>query len=136
MASASWDLQKSVYAALSANPPLMTLLGTDRLYDAVPQNAAFPYIVIDQIQIRDWSTGTEKGFEHTVLLHIWSRYEGHREAYEIGDALRAALDGAELSLEDHHLVNLTHQYSDLKRDEDGTTLHGIVRFRAITELLI
>jgi hypothetical protein len=133
MPSAGWDLQKSVYATLAANPPLVALLGSDRLYDAVPQNAAFPYVVIDQMQIRDWSTGTEKGFEHAVLLHIWSRYEGRREVYDIGDALREALDGAELGLEGHRLVNFTHQYSDIKRDEDGTTLHGIVRFRAVTE---
>lgn len=135
MVSAAWDLQKSVYATLAANVPLSNLLGTERLYDAAPQNATFPYVVIDQMQVRDWSTGSERGFEHTLLLHIWSRYEGRREIYEIGDALRAALDGTELSLENHRLVNLTHQYSDLKRDEDGKTLHGIVRFRATTEQL-
>jgi hypothetical protein len=135
MASAGWDLQKSVYATLQSNPSLITLLGDARIYDAVPQSAVFPYVVIDQMQIRDWSTGTEKGSEHVVLLHVWSHYEGKREVCEIGDVLRDALDDAELSLEDHRLVNLNHQYSDLKRDEDGKIYHGIVRFRAVTEPL-
>ncbi|HKJ60662.1 MAG TPA: DUF3168 domain-containing protein [Hyphomicrobiales bacterium] len=49
------------------------------------------------------------------------------------DAIRAALDDAELTLDGNRLINLTHQYSDLKRDEDGETWHGVMRFRAVTE---
>ncbi len=133
MTSAAWGLQKSVYATLSADAPLTTLLGADRIHDSVPQGAAFPYIVIDQTQVRDWSTGTEPGAEHILLLHVWSRYDGKREVCEIADAARAALDGAELVLDGHRLIAFDHQYSDLRRDEDGKTLHGIVRFRAVTE---
>ena len=133
MASAGWDLQKAVYAALAADATLTTLLGSAAIHDAVPQNAAFPYVVIDQTQIRDWSTGTEPGAEHMLMLHVWSRHAGKREAYEIADAIRAALGGAMLSLEEHRLVNLRHQYSELKRDEDGETQHGVLRFRAVTE---
>jgi hypothetical protein len=133
MASAGWDLQKAVYAALAADATLTTLLGGAAIHDAVPQNATFPYVVIDQTQIRDWSTGTEPGAEHMLMLHVWSRHAGKREAHEIADAIRAALGGAMLSLEEHRLVNLRHQYSELKRDEDGETQHGVLRFRAVTE---
>jgi hypothetical protein len=133
MISAGWDLQKSVYAALAENAPLAAVLGAERIYDAPPQAAAFPFVVIDQMQIRDWSTATEDGAEHVLMLHVWSRNEGKSEIYEIADATRAALDGAALSLDDHRLINLAHQYSDLRRDEDGKTYHGIVRFRAVTE---
>ena len=135
MTSAGWDLQSTAYAALAADVPLAMLLGGERLYDHVPQNAAFPYVVIDQMQVRDWSTGTERGSEHVLMLHVWSRYEGKREAYEIADAVREVLDGAELGLSGHRLINLTHQFSDLKRDPDGETYHGVVRFRAVTEPL-
>jgi hypothetical protein len=135
MASAGWDLQKAVYAALSSDATLITLLGGGGIHDAPPQDAAFPYVVIDQMQIRDWSTGTEPGAEHMLTLHVWSDYAGKRDAYEIADAVRAALDGALLSLEEHRLINLRHQYSELKRDADGETQHGVLRFRAVTEPL-
>jgi hypothetical protein len=135
MSSPGWDLQQAVYAALAASETLNLLLGGERIYDATPQAAAFPFLVIDQTQIRDWSTGTEQGAEHVLLLHIWSRNESKQEAYEIADTVRDALDGAALSPDQHHLVNLTHQYSDLKRDEDGKTYHGVIRFRAVTEPL-
>ena len=135
MTSPGWDLQTAAYAALVADSALLALLGGEGLYDHVPQNAAFPYVVIDQMQVRDWSTGTERGSEHVLMLHVWSRYEGKHEAYEIADAVREVLDDAELSLGDHRLINLTHQYSDLKRDPDGETYHGVMRFRAVTEPL-
>ena len=51
MTSAGWDLQTTAYAALAADGPLVALLGGERLYDHVPQNAAFPYVVIDQMQV-------------------------------------------------------------------------------------
>lgn len=133
MASAGWDLQKAVWAALSGDAALAALLGEGAVHDAVPQDAAFPYVVIDQMRVSDWSTGTEAGAEHTLTLHVWSRYAGKAEAYEIADAVRAVLDGALLTLETHCLINLRHQYSELKRDEDGETHHAVLRFRAVTE---
>ncbi|MGB0087082.1 MAG: DUF3168 domain-containing protein [Rhodomicrobiaceae bacterium] len=135
MANPGWDLQKAAYAALIANAPLTSLLGGERVYDDVPQDAAFPYVAIDQMRLNEWSTGTERGSEHILMLHIWSRYDGKREAYEIADAIRSVLDDAELTLDDNRLINVTHQFSDLKRDTDGETYHGVMRFRAVTEPL-
>lgn len=135
MTSPGWDLQKSAYAALVADSVLDAMLGSAAIYDHVPQNASFPYVVIDQMQLRDWSTGTERGSEHILMLHVWSRYDGKREVYDIADAIRGILDDAQLTLDDHRLINLTHQYSDLKRDADGETYHGVLRFRAVTEPL-
>jgi hypothetical protein len=33
----------------------------------------------------------------------------------------------------HSLINLRHQHSEVRRDPDGETLHGLARFRAVTE---
>lgn len=135
MSNPGWDLQKAAYQALIADSALTALLGGAAVYDHVPQEAAFPFVVIDQMRINDWSTGTERGSEHVLMLHVWSRYDGKREAHEISDAIRLTLDDAELTLDDNHLVNLTHQFSDLKRDPDGETYHAVLRFRAVTEPL-
>jgi hypothetical protein len=135
MASAGWNLQKAVYAALVGDATLTALLGGPKIYDAAPQNAAFSYVVIDQMRVADWSTGTESGAEHMLTLHVWSRHAGKKEAYEIADGVRAVLDGVLLGLEDHRLINLRHQYSELKPDEDGETYHGVIRLRAVTEPL-
>jgi hypothetical protein len=133
MSNPGWDLQKAAYQALKADAALTTLLGSEWLHDDVPQQASFPYVVLEQMRVNDWSTGTERGSEHILMLHVWSRYDGKREACEIADAIREALDDAELTLDDNRLINLMHQYSDLRRDTDGRTYHGVMRFRAVTE---
>jgi hypothetical protein len=135
MVNPGWDLQKAAYAALAADASLTALVGSGAIHDHAPQNAGFPFVVIDQVRVNDWSTGTERGSEHLLMLHVWSRYEGKREAYEIADAIRAVLDEAELALDSNRLINLRHQFSDLKRDPDGETYHGVLRFRAVTEPL-
>ncbi len=127
-----WDLQKAVRDTLLADAALDALIG-GRIHDAAPQDAAFPYAIIGETRMNDWSTGTEDGTEHLLTLNVWSRHEGKREAYAIADAIRNALDDASLTLEDNRLVNLTHQYSDLRRDGDGRTWRAVLRFRAVTE---
>ncbi len=130
---AGWALQRGIYQALANSPDLVSLLGGVRVYDDAPQSASFPFVTLGQSAIRDWSTGTEDGAEHSLTLHVWSRSGGKREMLEIVEAIRAALHGQQLALEDHHLVNLRHEYSEARLDPDGDTFHGVVRYRAVTE---
>ena len=130
---ASWALQRGVYQALAGSLDLTTLLGGVRVYDDAPQAAPYPFITLGQSVIRDWSTGTEDGAEHTLTLHVWSRSGGKKQALEIIEAIRAVLHDRPLLLADHHLVNLRHEFSEARLDPDGDTFHGIVRYRAVTE---
>ena len=133
MASASWALQQAIFAALTADAALVALLGGERVYDDVPSRAEFPYVTFAQTSERDWSTGSEEGSEHVLTLHVWSRAGGRREAHEIMGALRAALNDEALPLSGYRLINLRHEFSEARRDPDGESFHGIVRFRAVTE---
>lgn len=133
MASASWALQQAIFAALSGDSALTALLGGARVYDDVPERAAFPYVTFAPGLERDWSVGEAVGSEHAVTLHAWSRGAGRKEALAIIDAVRTRLHDAALTLSGHRLVNLRHESSDVRRDSDGETFHGIVRFRAVTE---
>ncbi|MEI9900811.1 MAG: DUF3168 domain-containing protein [Hyphomicrobium sp.] len=133
MASASWALQQAMFAKLTNDSALVALLGGPRVYDDVPVRAAFPYVTFAQGTERDWSTGSEPGSEHALNLHVWSRASGRKEAQAIIEALRAALHEAALALTGHRLVNLRHESSEMRRDPDGETYHGIVRLRAVTE---
>jgi hypothetical protein len=133
--AAEWSLQKAVFAALEADASLIGLLGAGRIHDDAPQNGPFPYITLGQSLARDWSTGTDIGAEHVLTLHVWSRAAGKKEAQAIMRAARQALHDQPLVIEDHRLINLRHELSDTFRDPDGETVHGIVRFRAVTEMV-
>jgi hypothetical protein len=50
-------------------------------------------------------------------------------------AVEAALHDAGLTLAGHRLINLRHESSDVRRDDDGETFVGIGRFRAVTEVM-
>jgi len=128
MTSASWALQQAVFAALSANTEVHAL-AADRIFDAVPRGAAFPYIVVGE--------ATEKAdgdaSEHQLQIHIWSRGGGHREIKHAANAVRDALDGTALTLDGHSLVDLRFASADYTRESDGETYRATLRFRALTE---
>jgi hypothetical protein len=133
MTAASWALQRSIYQVLSGSPELTSLLGGDRIYSDAPQAAPLPYISLGQTVNLDWSTGTEDGTEHSLTLHVWSRADSAAEVHEIIQVIRTLLHNQPLLLDDHYLVNLRHEFTEARRDPDGETMHGIVRYRAVTE---
>jgi hypothetical protein len=131
--SAAWSLQQSIFATLTADAALTALLGAGRIFDDVPQGTPLPYVTFGHASQRDWSTGTEEGTEHLVIVHVWSAARGKKQAHEILGAVRSALHDRPLSLAGHSLVNLRHEHSEARRASDGETIHGLARFRAITE---
>jgi len=133
MTAASWALQRSIYQALTGSAELTSLLGGERIYSDAPPAAQFPFITFGQTVNLDWSTGTEDGTEHSLTLHVWSRASGSIEVHEIIQVIRMVLHNQALALEDHYLVNLRHEFTEARLDPDGETLHGIVRYRAVTE---
>lgn len=133
MPSSSWSLQRAIYDAIVADAAVLDLLGAPRIYDAVPDNSPFPYLTLGETSVADWSTGTEAGEEHRLTLRVWSRAAGRREVHELMATLRAALHERALVLDGHRLVNLRHEAGDVRRESDGITTRGTVRFRAVTE---
>jgi hypothetical protein len=133
MPSSALALQKALFTHLTTAPGVLALLGAPRIYDDTPQPATFPYVTFGQSTLRDADGDDAPADEHVLTLHVWSRAAGRREIHALIDALRAALHDQPLTLESHRLINLRHEFSDARRDADGETLHGIVRFRALTE---
>jgi len=130
----SWELQQAVYAALIASAALQSYIGNPaRVFDDVPPGSDFPYITLGQASVTDWSTSSDTGFEHRLTLHAWSRYDGRREVKEIMAQMHGLLHDAALTLVNHTLVNLRFIFSDVFRDPDGRTYHGVMRYRAVTE---
>lgn len=133
MASAGLALQRAIYAALSADAALTALLGPGRVFDDVPQATGYPYVSFGLTSERDWSTGTEDGAEHVITLNVWSKAAGRKQARGIAEAMRTALHDRALAVAGQRLVNLRHEFSEIRRDADGETYRGIVRYRAVTE---
>jgi hypothetical protein len=132
MTHPSLALQKAAFAALNADGGVGATI-SDRIYDAAPRSVTFPYATFGDARVGDWSTGTEAGAEHRLVLHVWSRERGKAECWAIVEAIQSALDDASLDLDGHVLVSLRFEAADVGLDRDGITWHGAVRFRAATE---
>jgi len=131
MSSASWALQQTVFAVLTASDAVKSLTGDPpRVFDAVPRDAVFPYIVIGDDSETDAGTATDAGSEHALSIHVWSRAGGRREIKLAAEAVRQCLDATAPALSGHTLVDLRYLSAEFARETDGETFHAIVRFRA------
>ena len=133
MAAATLALRAAIHAALLADTALRAALGGPRIYDTLPREAAFPYVLLGDTRLSDASGDAAPLQEHLLTLHAWSRQGGQNEAHAITGALLQALDDAPLSPAGHRLVQLRFAIADIRREADGRTYHALVRFRAVTE---
>lgn len=134
--SASWALQKAVHVALTNSAALTVLTDGIRVYDEVPRNATYPYVTHGESVVRDWSTSTDDGHEHSISVHVWSQGAGRKQAHELLGIIEQTLDGQALPLDGHRLITLQHEHSEVRRESDGETWRGLLRLRATTEVII
>lgn len=128
----SRDLQKAIVAALKADSDVTNLVG-QRVYDAVPSGATFPYITIGGDEVTQDDAECLEGYEVFSQVDVWSRAVGQPEMKQIAGAVRYALHDAVLTLDDYALVSLQHEITRYLADPDGSTHHAAVSLRALID---
>lgn len=126
MTDPSWPLQQALYQALSNALPCP-------VYDAVPQDAAYPYVTIDREVRRGADFLASRMDERYVYLNVWSAYQGQKEVKEIIAAIDAALHRQPLTLATGRVVSCVVRDTDTARDADGTTYMGRVTLQILTQ---
>lgn len=127
MTAALWPLQQAVYAKLTGHAPLMALVSG--VYDEVPEQVAHPYVSIGSITENVDDAHNQRGLEASVVLHVWSKYRGFKEAAGILAALDAALDRQPLTVAGFRDVSIAHQQHTQLRDPDPDIRHINVSYR-------
>jgi hypothetical protein len=130
MSIGQFALQSSIYTALNVSAITSTL--SCGVYDEVVEGNSYPFITFGEESAADYSTKNLVGAESTINIHIWSRYKGAKETKEIMDKIHDLLHDVSLTVTGVNLINLRFEFSDIMRDPDGITRHGVMRFRAIT----
>ena len=126
--------QQAVMNALNASTEIRTLLGNPpAIYDHVPPNAIFPYVVFGTTQILPHDTKTEIGFEQIITLDIWSRYRGGKEARDIFQAIYNTLHRAALSVSGQVFLSCEFHSADFITENDGLTTQATLRFSLLTQ---
>lgn len=126
------EIQKAIYTLLSNTSAI-----TDKvtgIYEEVPGLTNFPYIVFGRMQSRDNSTKTNMMLQSLVELHVYGR-SGREEILDIMDFVFDTLQSQDLILDQYHMVAMRFDYNEISQLNDGLTQHGLLRYRAYTELL-
>jgi Protein of unknown function (DUF3168) len=131
MSSSLLPIQQAIYNRLTGDSVLMAKV--TGVFDYVSDNQAFPYITIGEATSNPFRTFSRFGEEVTVTLHIWSRYDGSKEALEILNEMNRLLADQDLAVTGYDTVACFYEFSETLRDPDGITRHLVVRYRIITQ---
>ena len=103
-----------------------------QVFDSVPNDQPYPFVVLDLHQSLDNSASEIAGFIHNCYFSIWSIYRGRLEVERLVDALWRALHERELSLENGVPVLCRVTELGCRLDGDGLTHQGSVVVRIQT----
>lgn len=126
-----FQFRKSLYEELSGDATLMALVGG--IYDYVPENSAFPYVFLSEINALDWSTKTTRGFEIKANIEVLARERGSKKCLEIMSRIYELLHDQNLTVTGYTLVNMRVESNELTREKDGLTYSGTLKIRATIE---
>lgn len=120
-----FEVQEAIYARLTAE------LG-NKVFDYVPEDTKFPYVVIGRLQSTPERTKTTVGERVEVELDIWSSAKGKKETISIVNLIKDALDeelpipGADLIDQDITSIEVLEEMNDL--------YHGTVVFEVLLDM--
>jgi len=127
----SWELQKAIYSALNGNVTGIGGTGNVSVYDDVPEQTSYPYVLMGEETTSNNGTKTLDGLEHTLTIHAWSQYRGRREIKEIMQSIYSLLHDSAITVAGASLVLIRQEFSTTLAENDRITRHGVMRFRVV-----
>lgn len=126
----SGALQAAVFAALSADTGLSTLVGGG-IYDAVPSGSVPDlYVLLGAETVREASDGSGVGAVHNFTVSVITTNPGFTSAKDAAGAVSDVLQDAELTLSRGTLVSLRFERAVARRIDSATARQIDLRFRA------
>lgn len=121
--------QKAVYALLE--PALKARNPSVPLYDRAPPGAKYPYVELGDHRWEEWSTKGAKGWQGGPAIHVYSSYEGVKEAGEILETVLATLRDAAINTTADGWSTLNFGFASIEAFDDGPPderfLHVVAR---------
>ncbi len=100
------------------------LTGVAAVYDAVPHNAAYPYVDLAAQNRTPADTLSTRGHNFQLYPAVYSQHKGPQEVRAILDAMDAALHNACFTLATGHAVRCRVTDAKCMRDADGRSYQG------------
>ncbi len=124
------EIQKQVYSRLIANTSLQTYV-VARVYDNLPQEEVFPYVVIGNDEIKDRSSHTTNGVTATIEIRCWTQEQrSFKQAKEILHIIFEELHDKVLNISGSATVTMRRDMQTCFLEDDNETIQGIIRLEA------
>lgn len=126
----SGALQAAIFAALSADAALSTLVG-NAVYDAVPSGSVPTlYVQLGSETVRDASDQSGAGSVHSFTVSVITTSPGFASAKAAAAAVSDALHEANLALARGRLVSMRFERATARRIDAASARQIDLRFRA------
>ena len=102
------------------------------VYDAVPQDAAYPYVVMDDTQSSNQDFINSRMEQRFYYLSIWSRQPGQAEVMGIIEEIDA-IHEQPLALDTGNAFSVRVERKRTVREPDNLTFMGSVTLRIFTD---
>jgi hypothetical protein len=131
--------QAGIYSRLTGYAPLTAVIGSNKVFDFVPQKTTPPYIMIGDDAVSYDDTKSNNGWELTFTLHCWD-YEvaGRKSVKTIMSHIYDALHNqqAAITVTGFQLVMIQFDSAETFQEaaNEGASdhyYHGVMRFRAV-----
>lgn len=99
------------------------------VYDEVPQNTPPAFIVTGDLNMNEYDGDDFTGFDGTIQIDTFTTYRGKKQCADIMSGIYDALHRSELTITGYTWLGIDCEYSDIIRESDGLTRHGVQRFR-------
>ena len=124
MANPGLALHKALISTLES-------LTTVTIYDAVPQDASYPYVVLDSDQVINEDFLNQRMDRRFIYLSIWSRAYGSAEVKTIIAELDA-INETPMTLDTGEVVSVRVERTHTNREPDNLTFMGHITLRVFT----
>lgn len=125
MSDPSLAVQAALYQALTAGLSCP-------VYDAVPEEAAFPYVTFDYEVAANRDFLASRLDERFLYLSVWSQYPGQAEVKRLMGEIDAAVHGKSLPLASGQSTRISVRRKSTNREPDGRTYQGQVVLQVLT----
>ena len=127
----SFDLQSILYSTLNGDSTLDGIVGNNRIFDNVPQDTDYPYVVIGNINVINRGTKSLDGNEYNVDIDVWSTYRGKKEISEAMERIYELLHDTTYTVSGANMVISQVRNTITLVENDGITRHGVLSLSVI-----
>tara|TARA_R110000796_G_scaffold251125_2_gene381799 strand:+ start:1310 stop:1717 length:408 start_codon:yes stop_codon:yes gene_type:complete len=127
----SFDLQTIIYSTLSASSALDSLIGDNKIFDNIPQDTSYPYVVIGNDSSVNTGTKTLDGNEYSVDIEVWSQYRGKKEIKDAMEIIYGLFHNVNYAVSGANMVVSQVRNVQSLIESDGITRHGMISLSVI-----